>query len=485
MANWQAGLLHSPAVTLAPPAPLFANAERAYDPSTLRPVLPDWAKLWMQPCRYKSVRGGRGSAKSHTVAQLAVLRMADLLPAYHDGFEPVRIASARAIEESIAESVKQVVEDYIIAYGLDDDFDVRKFEIVHRNGSRMTFPGIEKKLQSFLSKEGIDVLWVEQAEFLTDAHMDYLLPSIRKLTAERWFVWNPADRMGWCWQRFVANPRPADLSLKVNWLNNPWWDLTGLNEERLDDTAYRPHIVPWKWGGEPNDDNVDAVLPYALLDACRKAYVAGLAPDVSGAPAYAGLDLAWGGEDLCALAIRKGPVLDLVEAWPGVSGDLGAAARHAKKLCEPYNLARIYYDSSAPARSDLIRAGFKGIRQVGFGGAIGGPDELYERDLPNRNVFAARNIQMADNLRLRATRTLKLMGGDTSIDPWSCLFIPPRLTRIEQIFAECSQPTRRYNVTRDLWELVKASVSERSPDRFDAVCLAWGRDTDGRGLKAR
>ena len=409
--------------------------------------------------------------------------MADLLPAYRDGFEPVRIASARAFQTHISGSVKQVVEDYIRVYDLNEDFTVYDQRIVHRNGSEMSFPGIERGIETFLSKEGLDVLWVEQAEFLTDEHMDYLLPSIRKTTAERWFVWNPFDRVGWCWQRFVANPRPADLSVKVNYEHNPWWHLTGLQEELDDDLEFRPHIVPWKWMGEPNDANADSVLPYEMLDRCRKAYAAGLCPDVSGMPVYAGLDLAWGGENLCALVIRQGPLVLECHVWPGVAGDLSEAAAKARDFCKPYALARIYYDGSAQARTDLVRAGFQGIRSENFGGAVKGPDRFYERDRPNSKVFAARNMQMADALRLRATRTVKLLkGGD--VDPASCLFIPPDLPRIEDFLGECTQPIRVFNVTRGLWQLDKEGIAGRSPDRFDGLSLSFARDSE-RGLVAR
>lgn len=474
-------------MALAEAPPKTGTRKYDYDPDRLQIALPDWTQFWEQPCRYKSARGGRGSAKSHSVAQVAIRRMADLLPAYHDTFEPVRIASARAFQVHISGSVKQVVEDYIHAYGLSDDFKIFDQRIVHRNGSEMTFPGIERGVEAFLSKEGLDVLWVEQAEFLTDDHMDFLLPTIRKADAERWFVWNPMDRTGWCWQRFVANPRPDDLSVRVNWLNNPWWHLTGLQEELDDDLEFRPHIVPWKWLGEPNDANADAVIPYAVLDQCRKAYAEGLCPDVSGMPVYAGLDLAWGGEDMCALVIRQGPLVLEVHVWPGVSGDLSEAAARAWRHCEKYSLARIYYDASAQARTDLLRAGFRGVHPENFGGAVKGPDRLYEKNRPNSKVFAARNAQLGDGLRLRGNRTVKLRKGG-EVDPMSCLFIPDDLPRVEDFLGECSQPIRRFNVVRGLWEVDKSGdpkgVAARSPDRFDAACLAFARDSE-HGLVAR
>lgn len=446
--------------------------------------LPAWSKPLLQPAPFKSARGGRGSSKSHTFAQLAVLRMAGLLPAYPR--EPVRIASARMIEGSITQSVKQTVESYIRAYGLEHEFDIRSQWINHRNGSHMFFPGIERKIESFLSIEGVDVLWIEQAEALTKEHWDLIGPSIRKNTAERWFTWNPYERTGWCFERFVARPQPGDISLLVNYMHNPWFDETGLEEQRAYDEEYEPTLYKWKWLGHPLDTGGrNEMLPYDMLKRCVKAFEEGFAPNVEGLPlTHAGLDLAEGGMDKCALVVRQGPVVLLVDQWPGIAGDLSAAAARSKTLCEPYDIIRIYYDASSPARTDLLRVGFKGVRAVNFGGSVGGPDELYEANRPNKEVFAYRNVQMGDAVRLRMNRTSRLMNGE-DIDPMQCLFIDPRIPDLEHILGEWSQPTRRWNVVTGKWEVEKAAVDEKSPDRYDALILSFGVETDLRGLKVR
>ena len=410
--------------------------------------------------------------------------MAGLLPAYEPG--PVRIASARSTETSIKESVKTVVEFYIKAYGLESEFDVRSMWIDHANGSHMLFPGVTNKLESFLSMEGIDVFWMEQAEILGE-EMIYVDPTIRKLGAERWFSWNPFKRADWCWKRFVGNPQPGDVSLWINYHDNPWWHLTGLEETRLYWLEAEPSLYKWMWLGYPNDDDASAaVLPYDTLLRCVDAHRRGLAPPMlNQRVTYAGLDLAEGGRDKCALVVRHGPTVVLVEQWPGESGDLSIAAGKAKDLCLPYNLTRIYYDASSPAKTDLIRAGFRGVRAVNFGGKVGGPEILYEPRRPNKAVFARRNAQLAEALRLRANRTVRMLNGDQRVDPTNCLFIPPDLPRLEEILGEWSQPTRRLNITTGLWEVEKAAADERSPDRYDGLALAFAVETDNRGLKAR
>lgn len=465
----------------------LAVADNDYDLGVGSAEIADWVELWNQPCRYKSAQGGRGSGKSHGVAQSAVLRMAGLLDSYPEG--PVRIVSARAIERSIKESVKQLVEDYIDAFGLRDEFHSTDFAIRHRtNGSLMTFPGVDRKIEAFLSIEGIDVFWMEQAESLTQEQWDLIGPSIRKATAEFWFVWNPHLRSDWVYQRFVRNPEPDDLIVVANWSNNPWWDDTGLEEQRVKDLRdLTPEEYKWKWEGKTKDgDGQSAVLPHTLLEDCVKAYQLGLAPDMTGSRAtIAGLDLAYGGRDKCCIVVRDGPIVRHVALWPGVAGDNSVAARTAREHCAPYDPLRIYYDASADGmRTDLVRVGFKGVLPVNFGGKVEGEDVEYEPGTTNGQMFARRNMQMGQTLRLRANRTSRLLAGDPTVKPTRCLFIPDDLPDLDKHMDMWAQPTKRFNASTGKTEIEKADVGERSPDVFDGLCLAFASETDGTGLKA-
>ena len=55
--------------------------------------------------------------------------MANMLPWYPE--KPVRLASARQFQNSIAESVKIVIEHYIKEFDLQDEFEIHKFAIDH------------------------------------------------------------------------------------------------------------------------------------------------------------------------------------------------------------------------------------------------------------------------------------------------------------------------------------------------------------------
>ena len=447
---------------------------------------PGWSEPVLRPARFKSIRGGRGSGKSHVFAQFSVL----LASGRAGGYERARrrIVCARDYASSATDSVQEAVKHYIAALGLDAEFTIEADRIWHPGtDSEILFRGTVVHPDRFKSFEGIDVLWFEQAECLTKPAMDVILPSVRKAGSEFWFTWNPRNRTDWVWSRFVTNPRPGDVSVAANWRHNPWWSETGLEDLRRDTEIYDAGDYPWIWEGFPSDDaGSESVLPYTMLAACVRAHAEGLAPPMQGhAVTYAGLDIAEGGADQCALVIRHGPTVMEVHRWPGVLGDLSAAAARAKDLCAPYKVARIYYDAAHPAKTDLTRAGFGGVRPVNFGGKVGGPDRLYEPRRPNKAVFARRNVQMAFALRIRASNTIRLLNGSHDVPAERCLFIPPDLPGLEALLAECAQPKRHLNINTGLWELDKAPAGAASPDRFDALCLAYAVETDGRGLRAR
>ena len=454
----------------------------------LRLQLPEWVdepgNSLLRPGRYKSIRGGRYSGKSHTFAQMAIARMEGAFsPWYPPG--RVRIASARDHQTQIKQSVKTVVENYIKKLGLSHRFIVRSTWIDHVNGSHMFFPGVKNQAESFPSMEDIDIFWMEQAERLGD-EMILIEPTIRKDGSELWFSWNPLERNTYCWQRFVEHPEPDDVNHWRNYDELPSEWLTAEQEKtRRWWEQHEPTLYRWMWLGFPNDADAElAILPYDLLLTCVNAYDQ-YAPDMTGRPVtHAGLDFAEGGRNRCAIVVRQGPNVEKVEDWPGITGDTDVCARVAKDHCEQFDVIRIYYDASAPLRSALRRVQFKGVRPFNFGGKVGGPDWFYEPNTLNKDIFARRNIQAAINLRLRANRTLRLVNGE-NVNPDDCLFINPRIDQREKTLGQFSQPKRRVNPISGKWEVLKSVGNEESPDRYDSLVMAFGIDTDGRGLRAR
>lgn len=174
-----------------------------------------FADLWT-PARYKCFWGGRGSGKSHSVAQALVIQAAQ---------EPKRILCAREIQRSIKDSVKRLLDDKIAASGLSSFYQSTETEIRGANGSLFVFGGLRTNADSIKSLEGIDICWVEEANTVSQASLDILIPTIRKPGSELWFTYNPrydtdpVDAMF----RGPDGPPPNSIVRRVNHEDNPWF----------------------------------------------------------------------------------------------------------------------------------------------------------------------------------------------------------------------------------------------------------------------
>jgi phage terminase large subunit len=167
------------------------------------------------PKRYKIVRGGRGSAKSWSVARQLLIDAAE---------KPLRILCAREIQNTIAESVHRLLSDQIEAMGLSEFYRIQEKIITGRNGSEFVFQGIRGldvvKIKSF---EGVDRVWVEEAQVVTKKSWDILEPTIRKPGSEIWCTFNPELDTDETWVRFVENAPEDSVVIEMNWRDNPWF----------------------------------------------------------------------------------------------------------------------------------------------------------------------------------------------------------------------------------------------------------------------
>lgn len=191
-----------------------------------------------RPARYKGAFGGRGSGKSHFFGALAIARMATTA-----GF---RIVCVREVQNSIKDSVKQLLEDKIASYGLRAFFTITDQEIRGINGSLAIFRGLQNHTAaSIKSLEGFDRAWWEEAQTATQHSLDLLIPTIRKPGSELWFSWNPGAETDPIDVFLRGNPPDAAIVLRVNWQDNPWFpvELQGdMERDRDRDPGKYQHI---------------------------------------------------------------------------------------------------------------------------------------------------------------------------------------------------------------------------------------------------
>ena len=200
-------------------------------------VLPDWCLETFLPAsetvRHKICYGGRGSGKSWAFATMCVLRAS---------VRPVRILCARELQVSIRDSVHALLVDQIARLNLQHKFEIYDREIRGTNGSLILFKGLRgmrNDASAIRSLEGIDICWIEEAQYISRDSIDTLLPTIRKKRAEIWYTLNPNLSTDPVYQMIEQLPDNA-IARKVNWSDNPWFDETGLPDER----EYKQRVDP-------------------------------------------------------------------------------------------------------------------------------------------------------------------------------------------------------------------------------------------------
>lgn len=194
---------------------------------------------WLKKARYKIAFGGRGGAKSWTIAELLVV-----LASKHT----LRILCAREIQKSITESVHQLLSDTITRLGLESIFTIQNNSIVCKNGSEFIFAGLRTNVTEIKSMEGIDICWVEEAQAVSKQSWKLLIPTIRKAGSEIWISFNP-DKKSDPTSQFILNPPASSVVTRVGLDDNPYASAE-LHAERARDYANDPETAANVWGGE-------------------------------------------------------------------------------------------------------------------------------------------------------------------------------------------------------------------------------------------
>ena len=209
--------------------------------STLQVEIPRALKPLLQPKRYKGAYGGRGGAKSHFFAEQLVLRCYA---------STKRAVCIREVQNSIKESVRQLIVDKITKLELGAFFDTLESEIRGRNGSLIIFKGMQAyNAENIKSLEDYDIAWVEEAQSLSAVSLRLLRPTIRKPGSEIWFSWNPRHETDAVDMFFRGGKARDDaIIVPVNWNDNPWFPEV-LRKEKDSDYASDPEMAEHVWGG--------------------------------------------------------------------------------------------------------------------------------------------------------------------------------------------------------------------------------------------
>ena len=177
-----------------------------------------------EPRRYKIAFGGRGSSKSWSFARALLIIGAK---------QKTRILCAREVQKSIKQSVHTLLSDQIQEMGLGAFYQVLETEIRGKNGTQISFAGLATHtVESVKSFEGCSIVWCEESQTISKKSWDILIPTIRNPGSEIWVTFNPDIDTDDTYVRFVVNPPPDSLVVKMNYMDNPWFPEV-LEKERL------------------------------------------------------------------------------------------------------------------------------------------------------------------------------------------------------------------------------------------------------------
>lgn len=209
---------------------------------TIASNVPRKLKPLLYPKRYKGAYGGRGGGKSHFFAEEIILRCFE---------RETRVACIREVQKSIKNSVHRLLADKIEKFGLSDEFEVLETEIRGRNGSIIIFQGMQNHTaDSIKSLEAYDLVWVEEAQTLSEFSFNILRPTLRQKGSELWFSWNPRYKTDPVDKFFRKDPPPNAVSVQINWQDNPWFKTdTELYDDMLADYERDPDTAEHVWGG--------------------------------------------------------------------------------------------------------------------------------------------------------------------------------------------------------------------------------------------
>lgn len=242
--------------------------------------LPEKAQCLFKPSRYKVLWGGRGGAKSQSIARALLIQGAS---------DKHKILCAREIQKSIAESVHSLLVEQIEQLGLHDFYEVQKANIYGKNGTEFLFAGLRSNISNIKSIPNITRAWIEEAQTVSKASMSVLIPTVRANDSEIWLSFNPELEDDYIYQNFVVNPPSDAMVVNINWNDNPWFPEV-LRREMEDLKKRSQAEYENVWEGKPKQAIEGAIFADELNKAAVEQRLTRVTP-VVGVPVQTFWDL--------------------------------------------------------------------------------------------------------------------------------------------------------------------------------------------------
>lgn len=203
---------------------------------------------------YFLLEGGRASGKTQSVARFLL---------YIAENRHVRICCGREIQNSIDESVKTVFLDLIEKYNLI--YEIKRDSLIHKaTGSKIFFKGFrEQGKVNIKGLEGVDILWIDEAQSIAKATLDIIVPTIRKKNSVIIFTMNRYTRFDSVYN-FCAK-RDDCLHINICYFDNPYVDEKIIREAEV---SKKTNLNDYNhiWLGYPLSNNNEYLISSDILD---------------------------------------------------------------------------------------------------------------------------------------------------------------------------------------------------------------------------
>ena len=415
--------------------------------------------------RFIVVIGGRGGTKSIGGHDICLIGAKD---------DEEKTYYLREYQSSIRNSVQSLLEGEIERLEFKG-FEVMGQTILFNNKPIAEFTGLARNVESIMSAYGFKRYCIEQAEFLTEKSLGKLTPTVRnkpnkglpgeKVGKEKennvsmMFIANPSSREDPFSKRFILPfidevldkgfyEDDLHLIVMINYMDNPWFEESGLEGERMWDKAHMSDAYyRHRWLAGFNDTVEDALILESWFDACIDAHLKlGFVPRgtkiVSHDPSDTGFDTK-------GHAFRHGSVfLDVSEK---TDGDINAGGHwsSAKAITQQADYYTWDGDGMGCGLNEQLGRDFMGkqTKIVMFKGSEGpdNPDTLYKPAVgiadqkTVKEVFKNKRNQYYWELRDRIYRTYRAVIHGEYHDPDLMISFSSDIESIGKLRSELSR----------------------------------------------
>jgi len=407
--------------------------------------------LWRSKSRYIGIYGGRGSGKSWAVAQFLIVQMITR--------PGLRIACVRETQNSIKDSVHQLLSDTIVRLEVSDLFTILETEIRGPSGGTIVFKGLrDTSTEAVKSMEGFDYFWWEEAQGASQRSIDVLRPTLRKSGSQLLWTWNPRKRSDAVDLLLRQSGLSSDMVtlVKANWSDNPYFG-PELDQERRADLLGDQERYAHIWEGAFEAEADTQLIPSSLVQQAMARHAVSHIHD----PMILGVDVARFGDDKSIIYPRRG--FDAV-TMPYETYEKMDTMQLASRVIEAsnrYKADAIFVDEGGIGGGVIDRLRQLNVDCIGIN--FGGTADRYIQGHPNcsnkrSEIWLSMREAMKDGL---------------------CL------PNIDTLDTDLTGPLYSYDAQNRIVLERKADMKKRgvkSPDIGDALALTWAYPVEAKAL---